>query len=799
MESLFQDLRFSLRTLRHNPGFGAIAVLTLALGIGANTTIFSAVNALILDALPFPDSGRLVWITQTANRGSEEYSATHIEFEAWSEAAPGFDGLAAMRYREFNLGGADGAERVRAFEATSSLPATLGVSPLHGRFFLPDEDGAVAADVVVLSEQLWRSRFGADPEIVGTTVDLDGASRVVIGVLPRAARFPPNAELWVPLVLRTDERRYHNLDVVGRLSPGVSVDAARASLAEVGRRVATTAGLDREGWGVRVQTLQDYQTGYQRTLLLVLMGAVGFVLLIACANVANLLLARAAGRGRELAVRAALGAGRRRIARQLLTESAVLATVGGVVGAGLAVGATALLRRSIPAELASFVAGWDRMAVDGRTLLYTLGLAALTALLFGGAPALRASRADVGGALREGSRGTVGRRGARVRRGLVAGQVALALALLVGAGLMVRSFVQLVAVDPGFVTDDVLTLEVVLPPGEYAASARIHGFQQQLLERVRAIPGVRAAGMAYVLPMSRSSPSARFTIEGRAPARAGEVLRAGWRPVTPGYFEALGIPLRRGRALAEDDVAQARRVALVNSAFVRRHWPDGDAVGRRLIVDEEPHEIVGVVGDVRHSGPANPAEPEIYVPQAQWPTRSVYLAVRVEGDPLALAGAVRREVVALEPAAAIGRQRTMRQVVDDYIAPERVVGSLLGVFGVIALVIAATGLYGVIAYIYARRSREIGVRMALGARPADVLGMVLRQGVGTALVGVAVGVVLALGVSRALASMLYGVAAVDPLVFGGITALLILVALVASLVPAARAARLDPVRALRSE
>ena len=799
MDALLQDLRYGVRALRRDAAFAALAALTLALGIGANTTIFSAVDALLLRALPFPNPDRLVWITLTANRGSDEYSATHVEFSAWAQEAAGIEGLAALRYREFNLGGRDGAVQVRAFEATASLPAVLGVSPLRGRFFLPDEEAPGQDGVVVLSEQLWRSRFGADPAVIGRTIELDGSPRMVVGVLPQAARFPPNAELWVPLALQPEERRYHNLDVIGRLAPGVSLDRARASLTAVGERAADAAGLDRSGWGVRVQTLQDYQTSYQRTLLLILLGTVAFVLLIACANVANMLLARAAGRGRELAVRAALGAGRRRIARQLLTESALLALGGGVVGTALAVGATSLLRRSIPVELASFVAGWDRMTVDGRTLVFTLVLTAVTALLFGGAPALRASRADVASALREGAGGTHGRRGTRLRRALVAGQIALALTLLVGAGLMVRSLIRLVEADPGFRADNVLTLEIVLPRHEYASGEGIPEFQQRLIERVATLPGVRAAGMVNVLPMSRSSPSVPFAIEGRAPTHSGEVLRAGWRSVTPGYLEALGIPLVRGRRPDRGDVRDAPGVILVNEAFVRRHWPDGDPLGQRLIIDEQPHEIIGVVGDVRHAGPANPPQPEIYVLQAQWPSRSAYLAILVEGDPAALTAAVRREIVALEPDAAIARERTMRRVIDEYISPERLMSSLLGVFGVVALLLAATGLYGVIAYVVSRRTREIGIRMAIGARTVDVVALVLREGIVMVLAGAAVGLALALAAARAIESILFGVASTDPLVFAGVVGLLVTAALAASLVPAVRAARLDPVRALRGE
>lgn len=798
MDSLLQDLRYALRTFRRNPGFATIAVLTLALGIGANTTIFSAISTLLLNAMPFPEAERLAHV-QLVHPNGTTTPATYEEFEAWRDEAEVFERAAAYTYRDFNLGGADGSERVAGYRVTPALFETLGVRPVLGRGFLPDEATPGSDRVVVLGQAVWERVFGGDPLVLNREVLIDGTPHTVVGVVSRAERFPPNADVWAPLALTPSMLESRSLEVVGRLRPGTTHEGATAALETVRARLAMSGPTGEVERRVRVEPLTKAQTAYQRTLLLILLGAVGFVLLIACANVASLLLARATARRQEIAIRASLGAGRGRIVRQLLTESVLLALAAGLIGTLLAVRAVAALRDAVPAELAAWIAGWDGLGVDPRSLAFTFCLAVVTGVAFGLAPALHAARTGLSGTLRDASRGSASRSGVLAYRALVSGEIALTLVLLVSAGLMVRSFTQILDADPGFRSENILTLEVALPAAEYSGGDAIGGFHDELLEQIRTLPGVRAAGLVSNLPMSRSGWGTGYAVEGIDAIDADARWSADWRPSSPGYLEALRIPLRHGRAFSDADAADGTRVAIVNETLARRHWPDTDPLGHRLVIGDDAWEIVGVVGDVSHYGLRSVPRAEIYVPIRQAPVRTAFLAIHTDGDPAVLSGAVRGEVARIDVAAAVSRLRTMDAVVAEFHSPERVMSALLGSFAVIALVMAGLGLYTVVAFTVERRGHEIGIRMALGARPVDALFMILRQGVEAAAVGVGIGLLLAIGATRALSSLLFGVGSMDPATFGFVATTMIVLAVGASIIPARRVIRTDPAVALRKE
>ncbi len=795
MDTLLHDLRYAARALRRAPGFAAIAVLTLALGIGANTTIFSAVDALLLRSLPFPDRDRLVQLGHLLREQREIEWMPAANFLALREGTADVQDLAAYTWWEANLAGRDGAEELMGVQATPDLFAMLGAQPAIGRPCAADEGAAGRDRVVVLSDAIWRRRFAADPGVVGRTVTLNGNAYTVIGVLPPKLAFPPAADVWVPRVFTPEASK--SFMVVGKLKPGVSREQAQTRSSELLRRLVADDPAVYSGAGVVVHELYWDQIEYLQTFFGILLAAVGFVLLIACANVANLLLARASVRSREIAVRAALGAGRWRIVRQLLTESVLLALIGGALGAGLAFWAVDLLQNAVPQDLSRFLSGWDAMTVNGWALAFTVAISTLAGVLFGLARALGASHPDLARGLHTRS-GSASSRG-RLRSALVVAEVALALVLLTGAGLMTRSFVALLRADPGFRADHVLTAKITLPPTEYTEDAQIAALYDRLLERVRALPGARTAGLVTSLPMSRSGDGSDFTIEGRPPATEEEVPRTQWRSITPGYLDVLRIPLLRGRPLGEHDDADASGVALINQTLARKHFADTDPIGQRVRIRAEVREIVGVVGDVRHWGNNEAPPPELYLPAMQQPDREMFLTLRTTGDPTAFVGIVRREIAGLEPDAAIGEIRSMERVVAEFTTPERAMAGMLGAFASIALLIAAIGIYGVIAYAVAQRTHEIGVRMALGADRVDVLHFVLGQGVTLVGAGIALGLAGAFAVTRFMGSVLYGVGPADPLTFGGTALLLTGVALLASYVPARRATRVDPVVALRAE
>ncbi len=838
MDTFLQDLRYGFRSFRRAPGFTAVVVLTLALGIGANTAVFSAVSTLIIDVIRLPDAERLMNVDLRTRTVAAGGAVRPADLEAWRAEVDAFEALTGFSRTRVTLraGGAEGAEgamRASGYRVTPGFFDALGARPRLGRGFLMEEFEPGRDDVVVLAEHVWRARFAAAPGIVGRTVRVDGAPRTVVGVIPGTDRYPAGADLWFPLAPTERERQATILGVVGRLRPGATPEQARAALEVVQRRLDEPRAEAARAVGVRVVSLQELQTAHPMAMTRILLAAVGIVLLIACANVAGLLLARATARRREIAVRASLGAGRGRIVRQLLTEATLLALAAGALGVGLAHRGVVMLRGAIPGDFAAFLAGWDFLGVDGRTLAWTLGLSLATGLLFGLAPALFVSRGDLAAMLSEAGRTATGRHSGRAQRALVGFEVALAVVLLAGAGLLVRSFLGMVRADTGFRVARVLSLELALPPAKYGEDADVLRVQDDVLRRVRGLPGASAAGLISSLPMSRTGAGVSYAVEGdgavpdsgagaavaggatsgsgsgsasqsgsgrrsgsgSAPAR----YRAHWRIVTPDYFRALGIPLLRGRAFADADAEGAPPVTVVSAGFAVRHWPDGDALGRRVVVQGVAREIVGVVGDVAHFGPQRDPTPTLYVPQRQRPTRTAFLALRTDGDPTALAAAVRREIAAADPDAAIARLRTMERVVSDFLAPERLMSAMLAIFAAIAVVIAGIGLYAVIAYGVERRRHEFGIRVALGARAADIVRLVARQGLAPVAVGVAIGLLGALVTGQALAVLLYGVRPRDPLVLAATAALLLATAAVASLVPTRRALGVDPASTLREE
>jgi putative ABC transport system permease protein len=800
MDTLRQDIRYALRALGRNGRFAAIVILTLALAIGANTTIFSAVHALVLNPFAFGGAEQMVALQED----SEQCRACDIapgNFLDWRERSASFSELAAYRGWTPNLSGTDAAEQVLAYQVTAGYFEMLEAEMELGRPF----DAAAPGDQhsVVLAHGLWQRSFGADPRVVGTTVVLNGEPYVVSGVLRRHHQYPPQADLWVPLVFTSAEatnRVARYLGVVGRLRPGVSLETAQSELSTIAERLAHEHPESNSGWGVRAERFSEWAVSGPRPYVLLLLGAVAFLLLIACTNVANLLFAQATARGRELAVRTALGASRGRIVRQLLTESLVLAVLGGALGVLLAAWAVAALRDSLPVDLVRFLPGWASLQVDATVLGFTLLVSLIVGIACGLAPALSLSRPGLAGALKDGGRSTTGgARGGRARQLLVVAQVALALVLLAGTGLMVQSFVRMLRADPGFHTGPALTLQLALPPNGYDSGAAVAAFYDRLVERVAGLPGVEAAAVAGALPMTRTGGSQYFNVSGRPRLSVAEAPSAGYRVVSRDYLSAMGVPLKAGRAFTAEDGRDAPRVVLINQSFARRHFAGEDPVGQRLEFNDQSFEIVGVVGDVRHFGPREAVRPEMFAhhPQAVW--RTMTLIARTQTPPLHLAAAVRAEIAELDRDVGVASVRSMEQVVADFLAPERVTTAQMAAFALIALLIAAIGIYGVMSYSVLQRTHEIGVRTALGARPTAVLAMIVRQGLGLTAVGVAIGLAGAFVVTRLMTSLLYDVTATDPLTLAAATAFLAVTALLASYLPARRAARIDPMVALRAD
>jgi len=813
MQTLWQDLRYGARMLVKKPGFSLIAVLALSLGIGVNTTIFSYINAIMFRILAFPEPDRVAFVW-SSNRGSGggQNPVSAPDFLDWREQARSFKSLAAVTAATRTLTGGGEPERVTSAQVSANFFQTLGIQPIAGRAFLPEEEKAGANQVILLGHAFWQRRFAGDPKVIGQTIALDGQSYKVIGITPADFRFVEEGEVWEPLAFdpRAD-RNLRFLMIFGRLKPGVTVGQADAEMENVTARIAAQFPQTNAGWGSHVMSGRDVLWGPQgKIALTLLMAVVLAVLLIACANVANLQFARAASRQKEIAVRLALGATRFRLVRQLLAENLLLSVLGGALGLLLAVWGLSLVNARYSGALPLL----NTAVIDDRVLGYTMLLALLLALIFGLAPALHASRPNLHDALKEGGRGGAGGlRSSRTRNALVVAEISLALMLLVVAGLMIRTIVAYQRVEPGFDPRNLLTMNVSLPARDYPTEQQSREFFDRAIAQIAGTPGVKAVGATSRLPLAGSSrnPRRSILIEGRPGAPIASAADKPWALdliVSPGYFDAIGITLQMGRALSAQDSSQAQPVAVISRTMANKYWPNEDAVGKRFRFESSSASdgtqgqwisIVGVAGDVRNDDVDEPPLPQVYLPHAQQPTREMSLAVRTAGDPLRFVSAVRKSVWAVDRNLPVFGVATMNQLLFDDLAGIRIVVELLGAFALLALVLAAVGIYGVVSYGVAQRTNEIGVRMALGARGGDVLKLILRQGAKLAAMGVAVGLLGALALTRLMKSILYGVSATDPFVFAGVALLLGLVALVACWLPARRATKVDPMIALRTE
>jgi putative ABC transport system permease protein len=800
MQTLGQDLRFGARMLLKKPGFTLIAVITLALGIGANTAIFSVVNAVLLQPLPYPDPDRLMRMWETSRQEKSNLSFPCLR--DWREQSQSFAQIAAYEYESFILTGGDQPERVSGAKVSDNFFQTIGLKPALGRDFLSEEDRYGGPRVAVISHGLWQRRFAGDQQLIGRALTINNETYAVIGVLPPGLEFPVSrVEIWTPLALdpkRIGERGDHFLNVIGRLNPGVSTQTAQAEMNAVARRMEEQYPNNNTGVGALIMPLSEELVGDVRRALFVLMGAVGFLLLIACTNVATLLLAQSAGRQKELAIRAALGAGRARLIRQLMVESLLLAAFGGGAGLLLAFWLVDLLAPAIPGGMYNA----NAVGLNSSVLYFTVGVSFVTGLIFGLAPALRGSKADLNESLRDGGRGmTGGLRHQRLRNVFVAIEMALALALLAGGGLLIKSFWHLRQIEPGFDPRHVLTLTLNLPETRYASAEEQNAFIARVLEHLAALPGVTAVGATTELPFTGSRTGSSFEIEGRAPLPRGQSLNADVRVVSADYFLAMGISLRRGRGFTSHDNAGSSGVAAINERAARLYFPNEDPIGKRVIMrGREKFEIVGIVGDLKHGSLKETTRPEIYRHAPQVSLRTwMDLAVRTESDPESLTTAVRDAIRAIDPDQPVYNVRTMEERLARSIATNRFYALLLGLFAAVAMALAAGGVYGVMSYTVTQRTHEIGVRMALGAQRGDVLSLVIRQGMAVALIGVGAGVIAALALARLMTGLLYEVGAGDPLTFVIATTLLSTVALLACYLPARRATRVDPMIALRSD
>ena len=804
-----RDIRYGIRSLLKRPGATAVALVTLALGIGVNTAIFSAVDSVLLRPLPLKDPERLVSIwEQTLQLGIQQNEVAPANFFDLRDQSQVFEGIGAYGPQDLNLIGGGEPERLDGQLVSANVFSILGVAPALGRTFLPDEDRPGQEHVVVLSDALWQRRFNRDPSILNRTITLNGEPFTVVGVMPRGFFFPVReTELWMPWAMEPDQasgRGDHYLRLVGRLKPGTTLERANANVGAIAQRLSAEYPRTNEGLGFTVHSLHQDYVGDLRLPILVLFAAVGLVLLIACVNVANLQLARATTRRREIAIRIALGAGRWTIVRQLLIESLLLATAGGLLGVLGAVWSVEAIAKLLPENLSKL----QGVNIDARVFLFTLGVSVLTAIVFGGVPALLAARTKPGATLSDVARDAAGGSSGRlVRRVLVVSEVALAVVLLVGAGLLIRSFQLLRQVDPGFTTENVLTMRMVLPMPKYAKPEARRAFYDETLRRIKEQPGVESAGMITFVPLSFGGMKFSFSVEGHPPPNDIDLPFAFYRVVSPDYFRTLDIALQRGRFFEAHDTADSQPVVLVNRRLAEQFWPNEDPIGKRLKIGplDSPNAwltVVGVTGDVRQAGFYDELRMDLYVPYAQ--ERRVFVAprdlvVRTKADAASVVGAVRQAVWAVDKDQPISDVRTMDQVFAAAISQERFQALLLGLFAALALMLASVGLYGVISYSVAQRTHEIGVRIALGAQPHDVLRLVIRQGMMLTLTGLIVGIAVGSVATRVLSDMLYGVTTRDPLTFGLVPLLLLLVALLACYLPARRATKVNPMVALRYE
>ena len=805
MGILLKDVRYGVRMLVRNPGFTVVAVIALALGIGANAAIFSVVNGVLLRPLPFKDPDRLMMIRETKLPQFPEFSVAPGNFLDWKKQATVFERLVAFRGSSFNLIGTSDPERLRGLSVTDGFFPMLGAEPQLGRDFLSEEDQPGHSNVVILSHGFWQRRFGGDPKILSQAITLDGQSYTVVGIMPATFRFAgPDIELWTPMAFTAQQAQQHGghyVSAIGRLKPGITEEQARAEMVAIAARLAAQYPDANTGWSVKIMPLLEYSVRSIKPALIVLLVAVAFVLLIACANVANLLLARAAGRQKEMATRTALGAGRWRIVRQLLTESLLLSVIGGALGLLLAKWGMGVLLKLAPQGLPRMT----NVSLDGRALAFTAGITLLTGVVFGLVPALQASKPNLNETLKDAGRGSSeGGRRQLIRSTLVVLEVATALVLLVGAGLMIKSFWRLQKVDPGFNPNNAMTVEVQLPPKKYKEDKQQVAFFQQLIEKVAALPGVQAVGAGNVIPLSDNDFVLAFEIDGRPPVPPGATQSTNYYSVSADYFKAMGIPLIRGRLLAPTDTSESPHVAVINETMATKLFPDEDPIGKRMTFgrrDKNPdwYEIVGIVGDVKHYGLDQATTMQTYEPYTQQTFSYMTLVVRTAGDPTMLSTAIRGEVLSLDKEQPVSSMKTLNQLFSTSVAQQQFSMLLLGVFAAVALVLAAVGIYGVLSYAVTQRTHEIGIRMALGAGQGDVLRLVVGKGMLLTVIGVLGGLAAAFGLTRLMASLLFGVTATDAATFLSVASVLIAVALLACYIPARRATKVDPLVALRYE
>jgi putative ABC transport system permease protein len=822
MVSLLQDLKYGLRILTKTSGFTLVAVLTLALGIGASTAVFSLVNAILLKPLPYPNFERIVipWRLTPAglNLGFDEIPWDLREFHVLRRESKTFEHLGAFKSDSFNLTGTGDPLRLEGIRASAGFFPALSVTPEIGRIFTVTEDQPGNEHEVILGDQLWRDRFAGDPAILGRPIQLNGAAYTVVGVMPAGFAFPRStempgsfsfpreAQLWVPLALLPAPLHPYDpseLAVVGRLKPGVSIRQAQAEMDVFARRFEQQYGPSGAGWfNSRITPLAHQVAGDTGRPLLLILGAVGVVLLIACSNVASLLLARSLGRRREFTLRAALGAGSRRLIRQLLTESLLLAAAGGAAGILLAELGIQFVKTFGPSNIPRL----SDVALDWQVFAFALGLTLFTGILFGLAPAIPATRDNLADALREGGQRSVGNAaGPRIRKALLVSEVALALVLVVAASLLTQTFFRLLRVDPGFRPDRVLTFELTLPDSKYTDTNRMVALYDQVRGRLRALPGVESAAIAKAVPLDGAPDSSAIRIPGRASTSILDRPMAAYNLASPAYFSAVGTPLLRGREFQETDTAVSTPVAIINRAMAGKYWPNEDPIGKQVGLGSlrfPAMTIVGMVADVKDRSLRQQPGPEIYIPYSQKTYVSLLtmqVALRTKGDPASMLESARQAVRSIDPELPLAKVATMLTLVDDSMAQPRFAMLVLGSFGALALALACIGMYGVISYSVAQRTQEIGVRMALGAGRRDVFGMVLGQGARLAGLGIGIGLAAAFAVTRLMAGFLYGVQATDPLTFAAVSLLMVGVALLACYLPARRATRVDPMIALRYE
>ncbi|HEU4713487.1 MAG TPA: ABC transporter permease [Pyrinomonadaceae bacterium] len=802
-----QDLRYAVRMQRKNPGFTIVALIALALGIGANTAIFSVVNTVLLRPLPYKDPDKLVMVWEDASRhGYPRDTPAAANFVDWRDQSTVFEGMAAIADESFNLTGTGDPERIEGRRVSANLFPLLGIEPQLGRTFTPAEDQPGANRVVLLSYSLWQRRFGGENSILGKPLNLNGETYTVVGVMPARFQFPSSDDhLWAPIAFTAEQaanRNRHYLQVVGRLKSDASLEQAQTEMSTIAARLQQQYPQSNADLGAAVTSLHEHLVGDIRPALLILLGAVGLVLLIACANVANLLLARAAVRQKEIAVRVALGARRWRLIRQFLTESVLLATLGGIVGLGIAYGGLILLKAFIPENISQA----REISMDLKVLGFTFLVSVATGVIFGLAPAVQAARFNQTETLKEGGRDSAtGSSGKRIRGLLVMSEVAVSLVLLIGAGLLINSFLRLRNVDPGFRADNLLTMKVVLPKPKYAEFERRTTFYNDLVQRVESIAGVKSAAVTTNLPLYRQGNSIGISIEGRPAPPPGQENIVVTRIVSPKYFDTMSIPLLSGRHLTDQDTQTSPRAVVISETMARRYWPGEDAVGKRIGAGriqrpEDWIQVVGVVKDVRQFELTAEPRPQMYLSYRQAGFFEPNdLVVKTDVDPTSLAATVRKAVWEIDKDQPVSNIRTMEEILLDSIARQRFSMLLLAIFAAVALVLAAVGIYGVMSYSVAQRTHEIGIRMALGAQTGAVLKLAVSYGLKLVVAGLVIGLIAAFALTRVMSTLLFGVTATDPMTFTLISLLLVFVAAVASYVPARRATKVDPIIALRYE